>query len=244
MIAQPETVLDLKDHRNWRTRTSAHVEMGGMHYQIDASPEFRMQCIQNNITWIDYFILTHGHADHILGMDDLRRFCDLRDGSALPVYTNQAGRQRIENIFPYAVCDTPVAKGYAAFKINELEEKWITPGGLVESTTLEHGETPVLGLVFTEKTSEKKLTYFTDCKRVSPEQRDLARGSDVVVLDALKFTSHRNHMTIDEAIETAQDIGAPKTYFVHMTHQVDHQSVQATLPEGIQLAYDGLLVEC
>ena len=94
-----------------------------------------------------------------------------------------------------------------------------------------------------EYIGSKKLTYFTDCKRVLPEQRDLARGSDLVVLDALKFTSHRNHMTIDEAIETALDIGAPRTYFVHMTHQVNHATVEKTLPQNIHLAYDGLVIE-
>ena len=94
--------------------------MGGHHIQIDAAPEFRLQCIQNEVTQIDTFILTHSHADHIIGMDDLRRFCDLRGGTALPVYSSEDGLQRIREIFPYAVRDKPLVKGYAAFKLKKI----------------------------------------------------------------------------------------------------------------------------
>ena len=108
MIAHPKGGCDLNNPLNWRTRTSIHVEMGGHHIQVDAAPEFRMQCIQNEVTQIDTFILTHSHADHILGMDDLRRFCDLNGGTALPVYSSAEGLQRIREIFPYAILDKPM----------------------------------------------------------------------------------------------------------------------------------------
>ncbi|MEN8863292.1 MAG: MBL fold metallo-hydrolase, partial [Lentimonas sp.] len=164
MIAQPEGVgCDLNNPMNWRTRTSIHVEMGGHYIQVDASPEFRMQCIQNEIQQIDTFILTHSHADHILGMDDLRRFCDLKGGVALPVYSNTDGLQRISDIFPYAIMDKPVVKGYPAFKLEEMPKELEVSGGLIESVVLPHGPMEVLGLIFTEKDTGKKLAYFTDC---------------------------------------------------------------------------------
>ena len=92
--------IDLDNPKNWRTRSSVHVECGGIHIQIDAGPEFRVQCLKNKIDWIDCFILTHGHADHIAGMDDLRRFCDRLPNNKLAVYSNDYGLERIRSIFP------------------------------------------------------------------------------------------------------------------------------------------------
>jgi phosphoribosyl 1,2-cyclic phosphate phosphodiesterase len=157
MIAQPAGGCDLKNPKNWRMRTSIHVEMGGHHIQVDAAPEFRMQCIQNGIGKIDSFILTHPHADHILGMDDLRRFCDLNGSRALPVYSSASGNQRIREIFPYAIMDKPVVKGYPAFQLAEMPQVLELPGGCIESVYLQHGPMQVLVLVFTENESGKKL---------------------------------------------------------------------------------------
>ncbi len=242
MIAQPEGGCDLDDPRNWRTRTSIHVEMGGHHIQIDAGPEFRMQCINHGITKIDTFILTHGHADHILGMDDLRRFCDLNGFEALPVYSSKEGLERVKAIYPYAITDKPVVRGYPAFKLAEMPKELELPGGLVESVLLPHGSIEVLGLVFTEAETGKKLTYYTDCKCVGEEARLIAEGSDVVVLDGLRPEPHRSHMTVAEATQTALEMGAPLSFLTHMTFMVDHEKTEATLPDNVHLAYDGLRV--
>ena len=156
MIAQPESDCDFDNPKNWRTRTSIHVEMGGHHIQVDAAPEFRMQCINNGIGQIDTFILTHGHADHVLGMDDLRRFCYLNGGTALPVYSSEEGLARVEAIFPYAMSDKPITKGYPAFETRLMPKELELPGGTVESVMLPHGKIEVLGLVFTEAETGKK----------------------------------------------------------------------------------------
>jgi phosphoribosyl 1,2-cyclic phosphate phosphodiesterase len=242
MIAQQESGCDLDNPKNWRTRTSIHVEMGGHHIQVDAAPEFRMQCISNGIDRIDTFILTHGHADHILGMDDLRRFCDLKGGVALPVFSSEEGLSRIQAIYPYAIIDKPVVKGYPAFQAQLMPKELEVPGGLIESVYLPHGKIQVLGLVFTEADTGKKLTYYTDCKEVGEEARLIAEGSDVVVLDGLRPHPHPSHMTISEATETALEMGAPMSFLTHMTYMVDHEPVEADLPENVHLAYDGLRV--
>ena len=242
MIAQPDKGCDLKDRRNWRTRTSIHVEMGGHHIQVDAAPEFRMQCINHGVEQIDTFILTHGHADHILGMDDLRRFCDLNGGVALPVYSSGEGLERIRAIYPYAIMDKPVVRGYPAFQLAEMPKELELPGGVVESVILPHGPMEVLGLVFTEAKTGKKLTYYTDCKMVGEEARLIAEGSDVVVLDGLRPKPHGSHMTIDEASRTAGEMAAPMSFLTHMTFMVDHETTEATLPDNVHLAYDGLRV--
>lgn len=240
MIAHPEGGCDLDNPKNWRTRTSIHVVMDGHHIQVDASPEFRMQCLQCGIEALDTFILTHHHADHILGMDDLRRFCDLKGGVALPVYSSADGLERVRAIFPYAIMDKPKVRGYPAFDLQIMPSSLELPGGRVESIALPHGPIEVLGLVFTEASSGKKLAYFTDCKRVDNEARALAEGADVVVLDALRPNPHPSHMTVEEATQTAVEMAAPLTYLTHMTYMVDHESTEASLPDNVHLAHDGL----
>ncbi len=240
MIACDCAVCRSADPRNQRTRASIHVVMDGLHIQVDAAPEFRLQCLREKITWVDFFILTHGHADHVVGMDDLRRFCDLHGGNALTIYTTDEGMSRVLSIYPYAIMERPIVKGYAAFKLEAMPEVLELPQGTITSTLLPHGGVNTLGLVFVERSSGRKFVYYTDCKRVPREAVALARGADVVVLDGLRPQPHPSHMTIDEAVAVAQEIGAGRSYLTHLTHLTDHATATAQLPPTIELAYDGL----
>lgn len=242
MIACNCNVCRSPDPRNHRYRTSAHIEMDGYHIQVDAGPEFRLQCLANDIQWVDIVILTHEHADHLLGMDDLRRFCDLREGANLPVYSTPKGLERVAATYPYAIFDRPLVRGYPAFSLHEMPRVLETPGGSVQSVRLPHGVTDVLGLIFKEKSSGHTIAYFTDCKEIPAAARELARDADIVVLDALRPQPHPSHMSIHEAIETALEIDAPQTYFIHMTHAIEHEVWEKKLPPKINLAYDGLKV--
>ena len=242
MIAQPKGICDLSNPKNWRTRCSVHIEMGGHHIQVDAGPEFRMQCVQNEILSVDTFILTHGHADHIMGMDDLRRFCDLNGGLAIPVYSTKEGLERVASIFPYAICNKPVSVGYPAFTLKQMPGRLELPGGIVESTLLPHGPFKVLGLVFTENNTGKRLAYYTDCKMLTETAYQLANSVDVLIIDGLRPNLHPTHMNINEAVAAAQKVNAPQTYLTHMTYGVDYEITEASLPENISLAYDGLVL--
>lgn len=242
MIAHDHDGIDLENPKNWRSRSSIHVIMDGCHIQVDAAQEFRLQCIKNNIRQIDNFILTHSHADHILGMDDLRRFCDLLGGNSMPIYSTELGLSRVREIFPYAIRDKPEFRGYPAFQLKEIPTLLELDAGRIYTTLLPHGRMQVLGLVFEERSSGKKIAYYTDCKEVGPEQRELARSADIVILDALRPNPHPTHMSIEEALETALDIGAPQTYFTHMTFMVDHETYNRQFPQGVSLAYDGLRI--
>ena len=208
--------------------------------QVDAAPEFRLQCLREHITRLDLFILTHGHADHIAGMDDLRRFCDLHGGEALTVHTTEEGMGRVLAVYPYAMAERPIAKGYAAFKLVDMPPMLDLPQGTIHSTLLPHGGVNTLGLVFTERSSGKKFVFYTDCKRVPREALALAQGADAVVLDGLRPLAHPSHMSIDEAVAVAREIGAPQTWLIHLTHLSDHPVLAAALPVGIAPAYDGL----
>jgi len=242
MIACSCGVCVSADARNRRTRASIHVVMDGFHVQVDASPEFRLQCLREGVARLDMFILTHGHADHIAGMDDLRRFCDLLGGLALPVYTTEEGMGRVAAMYPYAMAERPIAKGYAAFQLRAMPALIELPQGTIQSTLLPHGGVNTLGLVFTERSSGKRLVYYTDCKSVPPEAMDLARGADVVVLDGLRPLPHPSHLSIAEAVIVAHEIGAPVTWLTHLTHISDHAALEASLPSGIRPAFDGLRI--
>ncbi len=240
MIACDCAVCTSADPRDRRTRTSIHVVMNGLRVQVDAAPEFRLQCLRENIRGADHFILTHGHADHIAGMDDLRRFCDQLGGTALPVYSTEAGLTRVRAMFPYAIGERPTAKGYAAFRLAPLPARLELPQGVIESVLLPHGEVETLGLVFTERSTGSKFAYYTDCKTVPPAAIALARGSAAVVLDGLRELPHPTHMTIAEAVAVAREIAAPRALLTHLTHLSGHAALAAALPPGIKPAHDGL----
>jgi phosphoribosyl 1,2-cyclic phosphate phosphodiesterase len=240
MIACHCEVCTSTDPRNHRTRSSVHVVMDGLHIQVDAAPEFRLQCLREKIERMDFFILTHGHADHLAGMDDLRRFCDLLGGTALAVYTTDDGMGRVRSVFPYAVAERPAAKGYAAFKLRPMPAMLELPQGTIRSTLLPHGSINTLGLVFEERSSGKKFAYYNDCKRIPDEAMALARGAGVVVLDGLRPDPHPTHMNIEEACLAASKIGASTSYLTHLTHLIEHAAWTAKLPAGVHLAYDGL----
>jgi phosphoribosyl 1,2-cyclic phosphate phosphodiesterase len=240
MIACDCAVCTSPDPRNRRTRASVHVVMDGLHVQVDAAPEFRVQCLRERIEKMDFFVLTHGHADHIAGMDDLRRFCDLQGGVALPVYSTEEGMGRVLAMYPYAMTERPIVRGYPAFKLVSMPPLLELPQGSLHATLLPHGGLNTLGLVFTERSSGKRFAYYTDCKRVPREAIELARGVEALVLDGLRPEPHPTHMSIEEAIAVAAEIGAGETWLTHLTHLSEHGSLAASLPPTVAPAHDGL----
>jgi len=243
MIACDCAVCRSSDPRDRRTRASVHVVMNGLRIQIDATPEFRVQVLREAIPSIDLFILTHGHADHILGMDDLRRYCDLRNDGTLPVYCQAEGEERVRAIYPYALKSRgEVPDGYARFDLRLLSARLELPEGVIESTLLPHGRVETLGLVFTEAGSGRRFAYYTDCKTVPPAARDLARGVDLLLLDGLRPNPHPTHQSIPEALAAAADINPLQTYLTHLTHAVAQRDAAIHLPVGVGFAYDGLRI--
>lgn len=238
--------LDLAEPRNWRARTSIHVVIEGHHVQVDASPEFRTQCLKYDVREVDTFILTHGHADHVLGMDDLRQFCTNKGGAAIPVYSTEVGLERIKAIFPYAI-GKPRASGYVSLGLNLMPSKLILPGGgIISSTLLPHGQESTLGLVFEEPSTGVKFVYYTDCKAMTPHSLELGAGCDFAILDGLRPNLHPTHMTIAEACQAAHALQAKQALLTHMTFQVDYAIFTAKLQQEhpkVGLCYDGLRIQ-
>lgn len=237
--------LDLKEPRNWRTRASVHVVIEGHHVQVDAAPEFRLQCIHNDIRKVDTFILTHGHADHVLGIDDLRQFCTNQGGLAIPVHSTPTGLDRVRAIFPYALMERSFS-GYIALTLHELGPELALPGGgILRTALLPHGKEDVLGLIFEEPSTGAKFAYFTDCKTLPPRARELAAGADLMIIDALRPNAHPTHLTVDEALGEIEAVRPKRALLTHMTYQIGWAEYSAQLAgrdPDVGLCHDGMRI--
>ncbi|MBO6103335.1 MAG: MBL fold metallo-hydrolase, partial [Opitutales bacterium] len=190
---------------------------------------------------IDLFLLTHGHADHILGMDDLRRFCDMRPDQKIPVYANVGGIERVKAIFPYALFDKPAHHGYPCFGIKKMPEALELENGMkIFAENLPHGPVETLGFVFEFR--GKRLAYFSDCKSLTPRAKALAKNADVLVIDGLRPRPHPTHLSIMAAVEYAEELSAKRAYFTHTTWEIDYDEWSKKIPQNTFIAYDGLQV--
>jgi len=225
------------DPRDTRHRCSAQIEYGGRSIIIDTAPEFRLQCLANDVRRVDAILFTHAHADHVFGLDDVRRFSS-RQGRPIPCYGSARTLETLRTLFPYAVegCDDEYYSERPRIELNQVEGPFELFGVQVTPVPLYHGRDVVLGYRI------GPIAYCTDCSDIPPASRELLRDLDVLVLDGLRYTPHPTHFNVEQAIEAARQIGAKKTYLTHIAHELMHARLAAELPSGIEPAYDGLRV--
>ncbi|MCE5387860.1 MAG: MBL fold metallo-hydrolase [Acidithiobacillus sp.] len=224
------------DPRNQRSRASILVEEGGTHILIDTGPDLRSQALRAGVKDLDAVFYTHFHADHINGIDDLRAFNFLGQ-RVIPCFADERTARELQTRFHY--CFTPPDPGWAK---PSLSMTAITQAQTVGSLTLQpvpvlHGALPIFGYRF------GKGAYLTDLKTIPNESFALLEGLDLLILDCLREEDHPTHVNRREALALAERIGARQTLFTHMTHDLDYHTLQQSLPESIQPAYDGLIWE-
>jgi len=226
------------DPRDRRLRPSIYIDVPDrLRMLIDTATDLRQQVLRHEITRVDAVLYTHAHADHILGLDDLRSFNALQ-GSPIPCYANREAWDAIRRQFSY-VFEGPLQTGGGVPQVtaNEIFGTFFVRGVKVVPVPLMHGKLPILGF------RVGNFAYQTDCNRIPDESWDLVDGVDILVLDALRDEPHETHFTVAEALEVVQRISPMRTYLTHMTHDLPHAKTNARLPESVELAYDGLVFD-
>lgn len=224
------------DPRDRRSRTSAVVRFGGRTILIDTATELRLQAIAVGLSEIDAVLFTHAHADHVGGLDDLRRFNQTRQAH-LPTYADPETAAILLERFTYAFEQQfPFYGGKPDLILHEFGGPFEMFGYPVIPIPVRHGRWTVQGFRF------GPLVYVTDAKEIAPSSLEVMRGADILVLNALRERPHPTHLSIGEALEVIAAVQPRRAYLVHMNHEVSHAAASALLPPHVELAYDGLTV--
>lgn len=226
-----------EDPRDKRLRVSVLLQTETTNVCIDAGPDFRQQMLSTGIDRLDGVVLTHEHNDHIIGIDDVRPF-NFRHRKDMPVYATKRVQGNLLERFAYVFAENPYP-GVPRLELREINETDVIQIGdiYLEPILVYHGKMPVLGFRC------RDFTYITDAKTIPEESMRKIKGTDTLILNALHHRPHYSHLNLEEALAVIEQVQPRQTYLTHISHLMGtHASINPTLPEGVELAYDGLVI--
>jgi len=232
-------VCHSSDPRDRRTRPSVMVEWDEHRILIDSGPDFHGQAVREGISRLDAVLYTHGHADHILGLDDLRplTYARVTGGVRLPLYARPETALILRGVFKYIFDEDYKYGGIAKVELREISDPFELLDLRVIPVPIMHGDAEIIGFRI------GRFAYLTDFSSIPESSMEMLAGVNVVFLDALRHEPHPTHSTVANSLKIAERIGAAQTYFTHVSHNLPHEATNQTLPPGVRLAYDGLRVE-
>jgi len=237
MIGCDCAVCRSDDPKDRRLRPSILVEVeNGPRLLVDTTTDLRQQALAYGIDRVDAVLFTHGHADHIFGLDDTRRFTMIA-GRPLPCYATVDTWAILRQAFAYAFTPPQQGGGVPQLDPREIDGPFAVEGVRVVPVPLWHGRLPILGFRF------GAFAYLTDCNGLPDEAWGLLEGLDTLVIDALRDRPHSTHFTVDEALDAIARIAPRHAYLTHICHDLPHAATNARLPEGVELAWDGLVID-
>jgi phosphoribosyl 1,2-cyclic phosphate phosphodiesterase len=220
--------------RNMRTRCSSAIVMpGGEVVLIDTGPDLRQQALREQLTRVDAVLYTHPHADHLHGIDDLRAFCQLQRRK-IPLYGNQAAVEHITERFSYVLREPGDFWEIPVLSMNCAEQPFELFGVTIEPIPIKHGRSDILGYRI------GNMAYLTDVSEIPESSLGLLSGLEVLLLDCLRYKPHPTHINLEQSLAYASHINATNTYLIHMTHEMEYESLSQQLPVGVHMAYDGM----
>lgn len=229
------SVCRSSDKRNRRTRASVVIQAGSKVFLIDTSPDLRKQALNSKLFWVDAVLYTHPHADHIHGVDDLRTYNYLM-ARPLPCYGNDWSIDVLKTRFDYIFKATQIGGGKPMLELHVIKKPTQIAGVRVTPLELVHGRMPVLGYRIND------IAYITDCSYIPDRTFRYLKDLNVLVLDCLRPSAHSTHLNVESALELASKIGARRTYFTHMGHELEYKKFARSLPRNMFPAYDGLVI--
>ena len=227
-------ICSSEDPKNKRMRQSVKIEANGKYFLIDTTPDLRAQLLRDPVPRLDFILFTHSHADHLMGLDDIRPF-NFRQREPIHGFASAPTVKAIRRAFGYIWGDSQIGGGKPQLDLHEVDHAFRHDGIDIVPIPVQHGDWTIFGYRI------GPFAYITDTNGIPPSSIALLKGVDTLALDGLRPSPpHPTHYTIGEAVDVAGRIGARLTYLIHLTHEVDHAACEKSLPEGVHLAYDGL----
>jgi phosphoribosyl 1,2-cyclic phosphate phosphodiesterase len=229
-------VCSSTDPRDHRTRPSIMLEYDGRCVLIDTTPDFRQQAIRESIRRLDAIVYTHAHADHILGLDDIRPL-SFKNAGRIPLYAHAPTAHAVQHIFSYIFDEESEYGARARVQMNHIEGTIELFGAQFEPVRIIHGSAEIHGYRF------GSAAYLTDFSEIPPESMERLRGLDILFLDALRHRPHPTHSTVANSLRLVEELQPRRAFFTHICHDLPHEETNSSLPEHVRLAHDGLKLE-